>query len=626
MGLSTASVRMLFLTAQEYQKNDEIRSLTGKKRLLLMQSEDAARVAKAIRNTKHLVFQGVNGEGTKDENLTYNALMGTGAYNQGETDRYFVTNVNNNLVLDTKTAGAARAAGIESGKKGSVNSTNFEKFMNEMVGKPQNSSDTWYNLATKTNDSSSSYTGKGSVNTLLSYLSSGTTHKDTTYTTAAHLKNDGADFNNWFAASCNNSDSTFKTSCNSDGSIGGWFGTGTLNSGKADDAEHLSKLVGIEQGSRSLKDLFDSAGTTKGTMILGMQNYDKNNQNLPDNIKNAMYSFGDSVGSALSMALTKMGFGGEKFNTLLSNTCKEIAGSYINNYVAGGASGNGDAVTKLLQQNKKDGTNNSKLNDADPDHNEDAMAAAMLAAAQLSRDNMIVGRHGIVSASSGDEGWNGAYGSLNGRVYAIDAGQYVKDVICTLLSQITEGSVYTTKKSDTYDKAIDGYDTSIVAVDSEFKIKPEYTPAGASASSTSSASTIPDAYTAKFYYDLFKQICEKGYAEDADVGNTSKFQEKLKNGTYQIISNTKDNYGTRERIDNTELGIYEEVIGGDKYDQEADDYLNIEKARIHREENDIDEQLTVKQAELQAIRNWKESERSQVMQRAQTDFQLFVTA
>ena len=51
-----------------------------------------------------------------------------------------------------------------------------------------------------------------------------------------------------------------------------------------------------------------------------------------------------------------------------------------------------------------------------------------------------------------------------------------------------------------------------------------------------------------------------------------------------------------------------------------------EKARINREENDIDEQLTVKQTELQAIKNWKESERSQVMQRAQTDFQLFVQA
>ena len=141
-----------------------------------------------------------------------------------------------------------------------------------------------------------------------------------------------------------------------------------------------------------------------------------------------------------------------------------------------------------------------------------------------------------------------------------------------------------------------------------------------------SGDSIPDTDTAKFYYDLFTQICAKGYTKDADVGNTSKFQEKLKNGTYQIISNTKDNYGTRERIDNTELGIYEEVIGGDKYDQEADDYLMIEKARINREENQIENQLTTKQAELTAVRNWKINEQQQVMQEAQTAFKLFATA
>ena len=138
--------------------------------------------------------------------------------------------------------------------------------------------------------------------------------------------------------------------------------------------------------------------------------------------------------------------------------------------------------------------------------------------------------------------------------------------------------------------------------------------------------SIPDTDTAKFYYDLFTQICAKGYTQDSDAHNNSKLQAKLENGTYQIISNKKDNYETADIIQNTDFGIYEEVIGGEEYDKEADDYLMEEKARINREENDIDEQLTVKQTELQAIKNWKESERSQVMQRAQTDFQLFVQA
>ena len=332
MGLSTASVRMLFLTAQEYQKNDEIRSLTGKKRLLLMQSEDAARVAKAIRNTKHLVFQGVNGEGTKDENLTYNALMGTGAYNQGETDRYFVTNVNNNLVLDTKTAGAARAAGIESGKKGSFNSTNFEKFMNEMVGKPQNSSDTWYNLATKTHDSSS-YSGKGSVNTLLSYLSSGTKNTDTRFIGADSQEDHGNySFNDFFWSS---TQETFNTSCNSDGSIGGWFGTGAITiSGGNDDRENLSTGIGLAKGNRSLKDLFNSAGTPQGAMFLGVGQIKE--KELPQSIKDAMWKFSGNIQSSLSMALTKMGFGGDKFNNLLKTTVEDTTMSYIDNFVGGG--------------------------------------------------------------------------------------------------------------------------------------------------------------------------------------------------------------------------------------------------------------------------------------------------
>ena len=149
MGLSTASVRMLFLTAQEYQKNDEIRSLTGKKRLLLMQSEDAARVAKAIRNTKHLVLSNVNGE--KDEKgnavLSYDALMGTGAYNESERDRYFIVDAQKKLVLDNKTAEAAANAGIVQGKTDNrVSKDNFEAFMIGL-GKTKSASESWYDLA-----------------------------------------------------------------------------------------------------------------------------------------------------------------------------------------------------------------------------------------------------------------------------------------------------------------------------------------------------------------------------------------------------------------------------------------------------------------------------------------------
>ena len=538
MGLSTASVRMLFLTAQEYQKNDEIRSLTGKKRLLLMQSEDAARVAKAIRNTKHLVLSNVNGE--KDEKgnavLSYDALMGTGAYNESERDRYFIVDAQKKLVLDNKTAEAAANAGIVQGKTDNrVSKDNFEAFMIGL-GKTKSASESWYDLA---NDKlTSSLTPEDKSNLSLNFVAkygsyptanTSSTSVSTLLESMSNTKIDGASLKDIYNGTANVNIQIYEQ-----GDHGGWGDANKVVTEFSTRADDVKKAV------------LTATGQDKGTPL------EKLLTSYIDSVKNSLKSYGSGGGVDVDRGYSIPSAGTE-------GTSKEVVTHWTT----------------------------SSRGSSDNDH------------VGLRAQTFVKRMLEIAIQYLKGQGVDGKKSSLSGQSSS------------TEFTQCVNANGYNVPDYEKQLKSFIG--------DAKFNSAVKFLKGENSGS-------IPDTDTAKFYYDLFTQICAKGYTQDSDAHNNSKLQAKLENGTYQIISNKKDNYETADIIQNTDFGIYEEVIGGEEYDKEADDYLMEEKARINREENDIDEQLTVKQTELQAIKNWKESERSQVMQRAQTDFQLFVQA
>ena len=536
MGMAAHQGLSLFLIAREYQINNTINRLTNRKHGLLLETEDVTRTAQAMRNTKHLVFQGVNGEGTKDENLTYNALMGTGAYNQGETDRYFVTNVNNNLVLDTKTAKAASDAGIQPGQTASVNERSFETFMNSL-GKTKSASESWYNLAKGNLTSSLSVDDKNKlstdfVNKYGSYPTADTssTSVSTLLESMSNTKIDGASLKDIYNGTANANIQIYEQ-----GDHGGWGDANKVVTEFSTRADDVKKAI------------LTATGQVNGTPL------EKLLTRYIDSVKNSLKSYGSGGGVDVDRGYSRPSAGTE-------GTSKEVVTHWTT----------------------------SSRGSSDNDH------------VGLRAQTFVKRMLEIAIQYLKGQGVDGKKSSLSGQSSSTEFTKCVNEKGYNLAD---------------YEKQLKSF-----IGDAKFNSAVQFLKGG------NSGDSIPDTDTAKFYYDLFTQICAKGYTEDADVGNTSKFQEKLKNGTYQIISNTKDNYGTRERIDNTELGIYEEVIGGDKYDQEADDYLNIEKARINREENQIENQLTTKQAELTAVRNWKINEQQQVIQEAQTAFKLFATA
>ena len=535
MGMAAHQGLSLFLIAREYQINNTINRLTNRKHGLLLETEDVTRTAQAMRNTKHLVFQGVNGEGTKDENLTYNALMGTGAYNQGETDRYFVTNVNNNLVLDTKTAKAASDAGIQPGQTASVNERSFETFMNSL-GKTKSASESWYNLAKGNLTSSLSVDDKNKlstdfVNKYGSYPTANTssTSVSTLLESMSNTKIDGASLKDIYNGTANANIQIYEQ-----GDHGGWGDANKVVTEFSTRADDVKKAI------------LTATGQVNGTPL------EKLLTSYIDSVKNSLKSYGSGGGVDVDRGYSRPSAGTE-------GTSKEVVTHWTT----------------------------SSRGSSDNDH------------VGLRAQTFVKRMLEIAIQYLKGQGVDGKKSSLSGQSSS------------TEFTQCVNANGYNVPDYEKQLKSFIG--------DAKFNSAVKFLKGENSGS-------IPDTDTAKFYYDLFTQICAKGYTQDSDAHNNSKLQAKLENGTYQIISNKKDNYETADIIQNTDFGIYEEVIGGEEYDKEADDYLMEEKARINREENDIDEQLTVKQTELQAIKNWKESERSQVMQRAQTDFQLFVQA
>ena len=535
MGLSTGSAHLLFLTAQEYQKTNEIQRLTGQKRLLILQTEDATRTANAIRNTKHLVFSSANGE----NELTYGALMGEGAYNEGETDRYFIVDANDRLVLDSKTAKAAKDAGIEAGKKGSPNESSFETFMIGL-GKTKTSSETWYNIAT------------GNAKSLL-------TADDKTKLARDFISKYGS------------------------------YPTADTNSTSISTL--LEYMSSSKVNGTSLKDIYNGIGA----------NYE-------------LYEDGETSGYGDSGELIK------KLRPDLETARDAIlkaVGQNKNSPV-------GKLLTEYIEAIIKSVNKNGIGNAVDEDSGRDSSAKS--GTEGTSKEIL---SHWATSTKGTDRDHTGLRAQTALKRMLEIAIQYLKgNGVDGKTSSIANQNSSTefTKCVNEKGYSLAEYEKALKQLsyigETKFKSAVNYLKAGSTGSGD-----IPEEDTAKFYLDLFKQICEKGYTEDADVKDKNKIQAKLENGTYQIITN-KDNYdiSKKKNIDNSELGIYIEVIGGDEYEDKADAYLDAEKARIHREENDIDEQLTVRQSELTAIKNWKQSEQTNVMQHAQRDFQIFVTA
>ena len=578
MGMAASQARLLFITSRQNDVSAKMQRISNQNMILARDSEEVAEKYNKMLSSTVLK---VKNQGDSVD-LSYDSVMGANA-----TDVSKIVTVGDSTKSDygkvVLSSGIASTYGLTgaNGSKNDIKNTSYGKTNKAFIAHAMGISET------KADELLASYKAKGgnsggdgssmtiNLQTLLSnmtgkgsYAGGFTMLDDNSGTNLNKLGSNRAStasknfFQTGASTACNNLfqnaayRSNFEITQSGETGIAGLFGDYIDTSYGLNGSGVNANRAAIHQTTASLNDLYNNAGKFSGTMLLGWTNIGSSNwqtkPSIGSEVLNQLENLINAVGASITAGLTKSGFTDPDIAELVKTQSQQTYSEYSSD-----SNLNWDTsfYTKVASDK------GYAWNDQAFDHNEDAYAAALMAAQ---------GQKGLVAAADGNQTW----------IFAVDAGTLVKNMLDSIITSLVGKSNLDTdtRKNVLIDKNKD-YTIS----------SKKYTDGVSSSGKKADSKFTADEQRANYLDTLYSKLVDKGWVIDDSVGDASTFKEKLINGQYYVGGDKAQNNS----------GVTEEVR--EYTDEQAKAYYDTEKAKINRKEKQLDTELTKLQTEYSSL-------------------------
>ena len=580
MGLAASQARLLFITLRQNDVSAQMQRVSHDTIALARDKDIVAEKYEQMQTQKsYKLKEGID--------LSYNSLMGAGAAQNGNLG--VITDSAGRVVLTNDLASTfdLSASGSGADFKAQTGCDSRVAFVSKMMGI---SNDVAAELVgTKPANDSPKSSVSFSINDVLGLMSSGnsveltidasgTSSMSGTGVTKSNLINSAlfGDTNSHNIASTFNKligHEYTNVRSNNDGSVYGMWGKSIGSDGQGRDTTNNTFSV----GSKSIKDLYNSAGKFESSLYLGSIKRNTDWKSKPDfsvaigNFKN----FVNGISSTLINSLVSCGLDEKAVTSLVNNVGSGMTSDWTSNQ-------NWDSNFYTSAAGK----HGNSWNDQCFDNNEDSLGAAMSACR---------GVKGIVAAANED----GA-SSLGGQTwdFTVDAGTFVKDMIDSIMARLTDGESQTQQATgDTVTNPNKSCSINVKYITSTETKEPE---------------TADDVTKnqANYYAKLFDNLSSSGWVTDDSIKDRSTLNEKLTNQTYYVNGTS---------INNTDSSLYEEDKTVDN-SAKAEAYWKVEMEKISTKEKKLETELTKLQTEYSSLTSDYESVNSIIQKNVSRSF------
>ena len=562
MGLAASQARFLAITARKANCEFQSMQIAQQKLSITRDLEAATAEYQSALNTTKLVWD-PDGTGDNTFDLTYDIMMRPSAVNNYAP--YFITARDGKIVLDSKMAAAAEAAGIP--KDGCNPSEElFQKFLNQMV---------------RTGGMSESDAASCRAVGLLENVGMGAPMLDKT--TASEMNT--TDLIAYLDLLIAN---TTEASSQADKDL---VDALTFNFGKDDEGNELTKPDGSPIGLNLQTGLDNKGDANQNYFVVNGSRTTDTEFDLTDlltsDITFAMTgdkvkaSFWQKLGAGILSVFTA----GFAYNGILNwindnksivdldkATAQEVALVYFLNDLFNG-------LGELFNMDEADETKSQ------------AFSYAVQQTMGLLNSNMNLGSrsHSVdafndaVNASDDYNGWVSKAATSN-KNYGTTA---------ISLSNLTESFL------TYFAQGINGYDQTYYIVQNGNKSNyvtddPYYM----WQIGDPNAETTTDMYLAEFYSSMFNNLCNSGWTENDQITDKEFLSNSLLNAQYFISSMSSDNYYFQDRY--TDNGYVVEVTDDDAITQ-AELAYTIKKSKLNSKEEKLDIDMQKLDLEISAL-------------------------
>ena len=572
MGLAASQARLLFITMRQNDVSAKMQRISNENLILARDAEDLDNKYKQMKNRETYQVGGVD--------LSYDALMGSQAVTNGSL-----------ILLQNAASGAvvlSPSLGSKLGLEGVGNGAAFKSkygdqtaFISKMTGMSVEDVRTILSEINKVEGSQTPENegSKLSINAFLASLSGGTTgavwtlNDDNSGTGLSEYfgTNSASDAHNRLCNTTGNSQYSGQSvpTSSSGGGVQAVFGT-QINSWGTNGTKENETSVQIARKGLSIQDLYNKAGSFESTMFLGGIHASHDWNDAPPSwdvpIKN-FKAFADIVSASLSDAVGKLmnSTAVDLVKTKTKAKCDEWSGNKLWNEAF---------------YDRRAAESGYVWNDQGFKHSEDALGAALMACQ---------GQAGIVAASDDGDGYD----------FAVDAGKFVKDLINELMLTFTGGACY--------DKTVNSDDAKYNKTES-YTILSKYT-----VTETETPKTPDEVGKAnvQFYKNMYNTMAVYGYQVDEKVNTSSYLNEKLQNNQYCINGKpVGESNVINKKVD-------------ESVKEEAQEFYDMEMAKIKRKEKQLDNEMKALDTEHQALKTEQDSVKTLIGNNVEKSFNLF---
>lgn len=574
MGLAASQARLLFVTMRQNDVSAQMQRVSNDTMVLARDKDIIAENYENMLNKKsYKLVDGVD--------LSYNSLMGAGAAQNGTLG--VITDTAGRVVLTSDLASSLNldaTSGTGADFKAKTGCSSRVAFVSKMMGISEDVATELVGTKQPQKNDNSSGTAL-SIRSFLSFCSASSTAMPSSIKTKYNYKKDTPQsgysslaFNDFMKVS-NNGLHTVQAGNNA---IVGQFGV------SVNETSNNNSSISMGTKQKSLADLYGSAGKISGSLFLGSSPAgDK-----PDfsYVKDNFEAFTNMASSLLYNAFEAANlFDNDKIEKLIKQVNSNLVDKYENNI--NGLGTGSPTKDQSYDAMKKVGTEKGyEWDDCDSYYNENSIAMSMIAAKDL----------GCITATVSHKE-NG--GDRNTWSFAVDAGQYVKELIDAVFSTLTGGKSQTTDYNSK--KTTDIY--------SEFNIVSSYLKTEETPDNDADKTDV-NKNQANYYAKLFDNLSSSGWVINDDVTDKSKLNELLTNQTYFVN-------GTN--INNTDSELYEEDTSTDNT-AKAEAYWKVEMQKISTKEKKLETELSKLQTEYSSLTSDIESVKSIITQNISKSF------
>ncbi len=591
MGLAATQARFLGITARKANCEFQSMQIAQQKLSITRELEKATAEYQSALDTTKLIWD-PDGSGENTFDLSYNLMMTPSAVNNYAP--YFITSRDGKIVLNSKMAAAAEAAGIpKDGCKPTAEL--FMDFVNNMVRTGGMSETAATACRAIDYDECLKYTGMGApmmdkttasamgINDLIAYVDILIANKD--------------------------------ASSNEDRELAEAL---TFNFGKDENGEDLWVYKDPDNSREKVYLNLKSSIANKGD---ANSNYFVRNGNITQDTE---FTLSDLLTEDITFAMTgdkvKAGFWQKLCAGLLSVFTGGFAYNAILDWITSGNSTvNLEKCTiqeKALVYCLNDLFNGlgelfDMENATDTDVQAFAYAAQQTMALLGTSKSFPRKRHSVdvfnstVSEANGINGW-ASMGAKSNKNYGTTA---------ISLSNLTESFL------TYYAQGLNGFDnTYYINTDADMSSYVTDDPYYMWEIGDPSAETTMDMYNAEFYAAMFNNICNSGWTENDQITDKEYLSNSLLNAQYFISSMSSDNYYYQDRY--TENGYVAEVVDEEAVTQ-AELAYTMAKSKLNSKEEKLDIDMQKLDLEISALSTEYETVKQMINNNVEKTFTMF---